>query len=94
MSAVPSPADARPPLLTRGRRIEIARIAAIGMVTVLFWRGALPFWALVGAIALGLYTLGRTGLRDLWHERKVDTELFVTVATLTALIGGEAVAAE
>lgn len=85
--------DNRPPLLTRGRRIEIARIAAIGLVTVLFWRGALPIVVLAGAIAVGLFTLVRTGLRDLWHERKVGTELFVTVATLVALLGGEAVAA-
>ena len=33
------------------------------------------------AIAIGLYPLVKTGLMDLIHERKVGTEIFVTIAT-------------
>jgi cation transport ATPase len=44
------------------------------------------------AIAIGLYPLVKAGLLDLIHERKVGTEIFVTVATLVAVFGGEAVA--
>ena len=93
MRAVAGPPDGTPSLLTRARRLEIARIALIGIVTVLYWRGGLPFAVLLGAIALGLYPLALAGFRDLRRERKVGTELFVTVATLVALWGGEIVAA-
>jgi heavy metal translocating P-type ATPase len=92
VNAVTSPPDNPPRLLTRGRRIEIGRMVAVAIVIALFWRGLVPFAVLVGAIALGLYPLARTGLRDLWDEHKVGTELFVTIATLIALIGGEPVA--
>ena len=34
----------------------------------------------------------KTGLLDLFRERKVGTEIFVTVATLVAVFGGETVA--
>ncbi len=44
------------------------------------------------AVAIGLYPLVKTGLRDLVHERKIGTEIFVTVATLVAVLGGETVA--
>ena len=43
---------------------------------------------LVG-VAVGLYPLVKTGLLDLIQERKIGTEIFVTVATLVALVGGE-----
>ncbi len=45
------------------------------------------------AVPLGLYPLVRTGLKDLIHERKIGTEIFVTVATVIAMISGEYVAA-
>ncbi len=80
-------------LFTRTRRIEAARIVSVGIITLLFWRGLVPFPVLLIAIAIGLYPLARMGLRDLWHERKIGTELFVTIATLIALLGGEYVAA-
>ncbi len=80
-------------LFTRTRRIEAARIVSVGIITLLFWRGLVPFPVLLIAIAIGLYPLARMGLLDLWHERKIGTELFVTIATLIALLGGEYVAA-
>ena len=46
-------------------------------------------WA---AVALGLYPLVKTGLTDLLRERKIGTEIFVTIATLVAMFGGETVA--
>ncbi len=79
-------------LLTRERWIEIARIVLTGLVVLLYWRGLVPVWALWAAVAVGLYPLVKKGLLDLIHERKVGTEIFVTIATLVALIGGEAIA--
>ena len=53
----------------------------------------MPFPVLLVAIAGGLSPLARTGLIDLWHDRKIGTQMFVTIATVIALLGGEYVAA-
>lgn len=79
-------------LMTRERWIEVARIAVTGLIALLFWQGLVPIEVLWVAIAIGLYPLVKTGILDLIHERKVGTEIFVTVATLVAVFGGETVA--
>ncbi len=79
-------------LLTRERWFEIGRIVVVGVITLLYWRNALPLPALWTAIVFGLYPLVKTGLRDLIKERKIGTEIFVTIATTIAMIGGEYVA--
>ena len=43
-------------------------------------------------MAVGLYPLLKTGIRELVKERRVGTEIFVCVATAIALAGGEYVA--
>src|SRR5215213_5428259 len=79
-------------LLTRDRWVEIARIALTGFMILLYWRGLLPVWCLWAAVVIGLYPLVKTGVLDLVRERKIGTEIFVTIATLIALFGGEAIA--
>jgi heavy metal translocating P-type ATPase len=79
-------------LMTRERWIEVARIVVTGLIALLFWQGLVPIQVLWVAIAIGLYPLVKTGLLDLVHEHKVGTEIFVTVATLVAVFGGETVA--
>lgn len=96
-SPLPQPApDAGAPrlmlLMTRGRWIEVARIVATGLVALLYWQGLVPIQLLWAAVAVGLYPLVKTGVLDLVRERKVGTEIFVTVATLVAMFGGETVA--
>ncbi|GMM97918.1 heavy metal translocating P-type ATPase [Microbacterium luteum] len=79
-------------LMTRERWIEVARILLTGLVAFLYWRQLIPVPVLWVAVAVGLYRLVKTGLIDLFTERKIGTELFVTVATIFALVGGEEVA--
>ena len=79
-------------LMTRERWIEVARIVVTGLIALLFWQGLVPVQVLWVAIAIGLYPLVKTGILDLFHEHKVGTEIFVTVATLVAVFGGETVA--
>jgi heavy metal translocating P-type ATPase len=79
-------------LVTRARGIEIARILAVGSVVLLFQQGILSLPFLLAAVALGLYPLAKTGLLDLVHARKIGTEIFVTLATLIAMLGREYVA--
>jgi len=79
-------------LFTPERRVEAGRIVIVGILTVLYWRRVVPFPILLVALAIGLYPLAKTGVLDLWRERKIGTELFVTIATLIAVAGGEYVA--
>jgi heavy metal translocating P-type ATPase len=79
-------------LITRERAIEVGRIVLAGAIVLLFWLNQLPLWCLWAAVAIGLYPLATASLRDLIHERKVGTEMFVTFATLIAVLGGEAIA--
>ena len=78
--------------MTRERLVELGRIALTGCVALLYWRALVPVQLLWAAVALGLYPLVKTGLTDLVTERKIGTEIFVTIATLVAVFGGETVA--
>lgn len=80
-------------LMTRHRQVEAGRIVLVGILTLLFWRGLLPLQVLLAAVAVGVYPLVKTGVLDLVHERKIGTEIFVTVATAIAVLAGEYVAA-
>ena len=79
-------------LMTHERWIEVGRIVLTGAVALLYWQQLVPLYVLWGAIAIGLYPLVKTGLIDLFTERKIGTEIFVTIATLVAVFGGETVA--
>ena len=79
-------------LMTRNRWIEVGRIVLTGAIALLYWQQLVPLPILWTAVAIGLYPLVKTGLIDLIQERKVGTEIFVTVATLVAVFGGETVA--
>ncbi len=98
MTATPSTAPVDAPatgwrvLMTRQRWVEVARIAITGLAAGLYWQQAVPIEVLWAAVALGLYPLVKTGLLDLMREHKIGTEIFVTIATLVAMLGGETVA--
>ena len=79
-------------LMTRERWIEVGRILLTGLIAFLYWQKLVPLQVLWAAIAIGLYPLVKTGLLDLIHERKIGTEIFVTIATIVAVFGGETVA--
>ena len=74
------------------RWFEIAVIVVTGTAALLYWLGFLELPLLYGAVALGLVPLARTAVLDLLRERKIGTELFISVATVIAMVGGEYVA--
>lgn len=79
-------------LMTRDRWIEVIRIVLTGVIALLYWRQWVSLPVLWAAVAIGLYPLVKTALLDLVRERKIGTEIFVTIATLVAVFGGETVA--
>lgn len=78
--------------MLQARRIEISRIGVTGIIAILYWQQLVPVYVLWAAIAVGLYPLVKKAAIEGIRERKIGTELFITVATLTAVLGGEAVA--
>lgn len=79
-------------LMTWERWIEVGRIVLTGLVVLLYWQQLAPISVLWAAVAIGLYPLVKTGLIDLYQDHKIGTEIFVTIATLVAVFGGETVA--
>ena len=92
LSSPPTPATSLRALITRKRWIEIGRIFLTGQIALLYWLGLVPIQVLWIAIAIGLYPLVKTGGLDLIRQHKMGTEIFVTIATLVAVLGGETVA--
>ena len=79
-------------LMTRARWIEVGRIIGVGVIVLLYRFGIMPLAVLLGTVAIGLYPLVKTGLLDLMHEHKIGTEVFVTIATVIAMLGREYIA--
>ncbi len=78
--------------MTRSRWLGVVRIVLTGLVIVLYGQELLPLWCLHMAVAFGLFPLGRKGIVDLFRDRKIGTELFITIATVIAVLGGETIA--
>ena len=76
-------------LLTRERWLEISRIVGVGIVIGLYQQRIVALPLLLGAVGVGLYPLAKTGLLELIRERKIGTEIFVTIATVIAMLGQE-----
>ena len=79
-------------LMTRERWVEIARIVVVAVLILLYYIGVIPLPLLLVAVVIGLYPLAKKGVVELVRERKIGTEIFVTLATSIAMIGGEYVA--
>ncbi len=79
-------------LMTPARWFELGRIAAVGIVILLFKFAGAPLWLLFAAVVFGLYPLARKGVEDLISDRKIGTEVFVTIATTIAMAGREYIA--
>ena len=79
-------------VMNRASWLEVARIVVVAVLVLAYARHWVPVGVLWVTVAVGLYPLAKTGLMDLVHEHKIGTELFVTAATIIALVGGEAVA--
>lgn len=90
--------EARPPkvgfgaVMTRARWLEVARIVLVAILVLAYAQEWVPIGVLWATVVVGLYPLAKTGLSDLVEDHKIGTEIFVTFATIFALLGGEAVA--
>lgn len=68
---------------------EIIRILTVGLTSLLFYFNIIPLQLLLTAILFGLYSLVRTAFEDLVKEKKIGTEIFITVAVIISIVGKE-----
>ena len=68
---------------------EIARIVTVGLASLLFFLKVIPLFVLLGTMAFGLYSLVKAATVDLVKERKIGTELFITIAVIVSVLGKE-----
>ncbi|MFN8414844.1 MAG: cation-translocating P-type ATPase [Cytophagaceae bacterium] len=68
---------------------EIVRIITVGIASLLFYLGIIPLPVLLAAMAFGLYSLVKTAALELIKERKIGTELFITIAVIISILGKE-----
>jgi len=68
---------------------EIIRILFVGIASLLYYLDVIPLPVLLVAMAFGLYSLVKTALTDLLKNRKIGTELFITIAVTVSVLGQE-----
>jgi Cd2+/Zn2+-exporting ATPase len=68
---------------------EIVRILTVGLASLLFYFDIIPLPVLLAAMAFGLYSLVKVAVLDIIKERKIGTELFITVAVVISVVGKE-----
>ena len=68
---------------------EIVRIVTVGVASLLFFLQLKPLPVLLAAMAFGLYSLVRVAVTDLFKERKIGTEIFITIAVIISVLGKE-----
>jgi len=76
-------------LLAREHWYELSAIVIVGIACLLFILEFIALPWLIVAVVLGLYDIAKNAFLELLKEKKVGTELFITIAVLIALIGGE-----
>ena len=68
---------------------EIVRIVTVGVASLLFYFQLIPLPVLLAAMAFGLYSLVKAAVTDLFKERKIGTEIFITIAVIISVLGKE-----
>ena len=68
---------------------EIVRILTVGIASLLFYLDVIPLAVLLAAMAFGLYSLVKVAATDLIKERKIGTEIFITIAVIISVLGKE-----
>lgn len=68
---------------------ELVRILTVGVASLLYYLNIIPLPVLLAAMAFGLYSLVKVAITELFRERKIGTELFITIAVIISVLGKE-----
>jgi heavy metal translocating P-type ATPase len=72
--------------------LDVSRIVLLAALLVAFNFG-LPFWVFIAGVLFGVYGLATEAVMGMFKERKIGTELYITVAVAVAIFGKEYFAA-
>ena len=78
--------------LAKMHLLELSAILVVSLLNVLFWLKVIPLPLLLVGMLFGLYPLAKTAVVELIHERKIGTELFITIAVVISVLGQEYIA--
>ncbi len=78
--------------LVKTHWLEVAAIAVVSVLNLLFWLKIIPLPVLLVGMLFGLYPLAKTAVIELIQEHKIGTELFITIAVLISVLGQEYIA--
>ncbi|MBI5621807.1 cation-translocating P-type ATPase, partial [Candidatus Falkowbacteria bacterium] len=73
--------------------LEVARIAILAVLSGLFSFSVIPFPVFLAGLIFGLFGLAKEGVEGLFKERKIGTEIYITIAVIVAVLGKEYLAA-
>tara|TARA_R110000868_G_scaffold409492_1_gene695105 strand:+ start:586 stop:2424 length:1839 start_codon:yes stop_codon:yes gene_type:complete len=68
---------------------EIVRIITVGLASLFFYLDFIQLPILIITMGFGLYSLVKTAVLDLINEKKIGTELFITIAVIISVLGKE-----
>ncbi|PZX57005.1 Cd2+/Zn2+-exporting ATPase [Algoriphagus ratkowskyi] len=68
---------------------EIVRIVTVGIASLLYHLEVISLPILLAAMAFGLYSLVKIAILDIVKDRKIGTELFISIAVVISVIGQE-----
>jgi Cd2+/Zn2+-exporting ATPase len=81
------------PLIIKHHALDIARIAVLTVLSMLFSLSLLPLPVLYAGLTFGLFGLAWQGVVNLVGARRVGTDIYITIAVIVAVLGKEYLAA-
>lgn len=79
--------------IVKEHRLEAIRIASLGLLSALFSFSIIPVTVLLAGLIFSLFGLAKEAVEDLIKERKIGTEIYITIAVIVAVVGKEYLAA-
>jgi len=79
--------------IIKNNKLEVGRIAILAVLIGLFVFNILPLLVLLLGLVFGLFGLAKEAIEKLFKERKIGTEIYITIAVIVAVLGKEYLAA-
>lgn len=79
--------------IVKENKFEVARIALMAILMTLFYFSLVPVPVLLIGLVFGVFGLAKEAVEEFIKERKIGTELYVTIAVIVAVLGKEYLAA-
>ncbi|MHB8710140.1 MAG: heavy metal translocating P-type ATPase [Minisyncoccota bacterium] len=79
--------------IIKEHKLEVIRIAALGLLSALFAFSIIPVPVLLAGLVFSIFGLAKEAVVDFVKERKIGTEIYITIAVIVAVVGKEYLAA-